>query len=82
MIFQAAGIGLPDVAKIADAQSDATQAEIHRQELAKAQSISRMGTDNIVPYPILRNLIIALAKLWTEHQAKHWKVCLIGCSHR
>ena len=34
-----------------------------------------MSTDNVVPYSILRNLIIALTKLGAEHQAKHRKVC-------
>ena len=82
VVLEAIGIPLPDVTEVANSQSYALQAEVQSQHLAKAESISRMGTEDVVPYPILRYLIIALTKLRTEHQANHWQVCLVRSLHR
>ena len=81
VIFEAAGATLTDVAEIADAKGDAPEAEVQRQKLAEAESIARMSKQDVVTYALLRNLIIALAKLRAKHNAYHRHICLISCLH-
>ena len=81
MIFDAAGIALPDVAEVTSPQGNTLEAKVNHQHLPEAECITWMSTNNVVPYPLLRNLIITLAKLRTEHHAQHRHVCLVTGSH-
>jgi len=82
VVLDAAGIGLPDVAEVADAQGDATQAKVQRQELAQAERITWMGTEDVVAYALLGYLVITLSKFRAEHYAYHREVGLIIGLHR
>ena len=81
VILQAMGIRLTYVAEIADAKGHTPKAEVQRQELSEAKCITWMSAHKVVAYTSLRNLLVALAKLWAEHHAQHRQVCLIASLH-
>ena len=81
VILEAMGIPLPDIIQVANPQSDAPETEVQHQHLSETQCIARMSTQDVVASTLLRNLIITLSKLRTEHHAQHRQVSLVAGSH-
>ena len=81
VILEAMGIPLPDIIQVANPQSDAPETEIQHQHLPETQCIAWMCTQEVVASTFLRNLIVTLSKLRTEHHPQHRQVSLVTGSH-
>jgi hypothetical protein len=52
-VLEAMGVGLPDIAEVADAKGDAFELEVQHERLPEAKGVARMGTEKVVPHPTL-----------------------------
>ena len=73
---------LAHIAHIAEAQGGTAELQIQRQQLSEAECITRMRETDVMVATALRDIIVTLSELRTEHTPHQWEVCLIVQSDR
>lgn len=82
MHADAVDMTLTYISHVAEAQGGTAELQIQRQQLSEAECIARMRETDVMVATALRNVIVALSELRTEHTPHQWQVCLIVQSDR
>ena len=82
MHTDAVDMTLAHISHIAETQGSTAELQIQRQQLSEAECIARMRETYVMVATALRNVIVALSELRTEHTPHQREVCLIVQSDR
>ena len=82
MHADAVDMTLTHISHIAEAQRGTAELQIQRQQLSEAECIARMRETYVMVATALRDIIVTLSELRTEHTPHQREVCLIVQSDR